>query len=199
MRNIGTFIRIGVAFAIIIGVIFWATNTIRPRTYSGTEMMFAVGGGTVQVTNPSEQATTVQLIGTGSRTFRVTSTVEGLSGSSTREGSTRTHIFEFDLMPGINEFTVSGGNDVNFVGGAGAELQATVNPIRSESQRTILIVAGLVILGALYYASSATQHRWFNTLRRKPAVVTPEADPDNPVGGQGAPIRAYGDNTGKGQ
>lgn len=128
-RNWKTF-KVLFTFAIIIGAIFWAVNTVRPHSFDGTGLNFSVGDGTVSVTNPSEQTASVQLLGSGSRSFRVSSTIEGVSGSSTRQGSgsSSTHLFEFELPSGTSEFTITRGTDVNFIANTATMLQATVNP-----------------------------------------------------------------------
>lgn len=190
------------AFVIVIGVIFWAVNLIRPHSYSGTNLNFGVGSGSVRVTNPSEEPVLVQLAGTGARTFRISSTIEDVSGSSTRQGSgsSSTQLFEFALPPGESEFTITGGTDVNFVANTGTTLNARVNPVSSGTRTSTLIAAAVVVLGALFYASSVTEHQWISILRRKVSPnqdAPPQDTKPTPVvtdGGQGEAARSYGDN-----
>jgi hypothetical protein len=156
------------ALVIAVGAVFWAVNEIRPHSYEGPNLTFSVGDGPVSVTNPSDQGVLVRLIDSGPRTFQVSSTIEGVAGSSTRDRiqNARIHSFEFELPPGTSEFTISNGLDVTFVADTDTQLQATVSPLNSDSRRTTLIVGGVVVLGALFYASRLTRHKWFTTLRR---------------------------------
>jgi preprotein translocase subunit SecE len=194
-----------VAFAmVIIGVIlFWAVDSIRSRSYSGTSLSFDTAGGVITVTNPSADPATAQLTGSGSRSFRVASTIEGVTGSSTRvgTGSTQTHLFAFELPPGTSEFIVSGGTNVRFVADTATELQATVNPMSSESRRNTLIAAAVVVFGALFYASHVIGHQWIKNLRdrvlpSRPDTSKQDTEPTPVVmdGGQGRAARSYGDN-----
>ena len=162
-------LKIVLAFVVIVGVIFWAVDSVRSRSYSGTDLSFDTSGGTITITNPSEEPAPVQFTSSGSRTFRVSSSIEGVTGSSTRvgTGSTRTQQFEFELPPGTSEFTVSGGTDVSFVADTATELQATVNPMSSESRRNTLIAATIVVFGTLFYASNVTRHQWIKSLRHR--------------------------------
>lgn len=190
-------LKVVLAFVVIVGVAFWAVDSIRSRSYNGTNLSFDTGGGIITVTNPSDEPAAAQFIGSGSRTFWVSSTIEGVSGSSTREGtgSTRMHQFEFELPPGTSEFTVSGGTDVNFVADTDTELQATVDPMSSESRRITLIATAVVILGALFYASNVFDHRWLNMLR--PGTIAPDVPASSSVSaseGQGRAARSFGDN-----
>ena len=200
--NWNTF-KVVLAFVVIVGVAFWAVDSVRSRSYSGTNLSFDTAGGTITVTNPAGEPAAAQFIGSGSRTFRVSSTIEGVTGSSTRvgTGSARTHQFEFELPPGTNEFTVSGGKDVRFVADTDAELKATVNPMSSESRRNTLIAAAVVIFGALFYVSNVTGHQWIKSLRHRvlpsrPDTAKQDTEPTPVVidGGQGRAARSYGDN-----
>lgn len=186
--------KIVLAFVVIAGVAFWAVDAVRSRSYSGTNLSFDTAGGIITITNLSDEPAVAQFIGSGSRTFRVSSTIDGVSGSSTRvgTGSTQTQQFEFVLPPGTSEFTVSGGTDVRFVADTATELQATVNPMSSESRRTTLIAAAVVVFGSLFYASNVTRHQWIKSLRHRVLSSRPDTSKQDtkptPVvmdGGQG--------------
>jgi hypothetical protein len=193
--------KVLLAFVIAIGAIFWAFNSTRSQSYSGENLNFEVGGGTVSVTNSADQPIAVQLVGAGSRSFRVSTTIDGVSGSSERQtgDSGVSHLFEFELPPGTSEFTIANGSDVSFVAESDSNLQATVHPQTSGSRQTTMIIALVVILGAFYYASNATGHQWINMLRGKVPVAadttpTPVVVTD---GGQGPAATSYGDNRGR--
>lgn len=186
--------KIVLAFVVIAGVAFWAVDAVRSRSYSGANLSFDTADGIITVTNLSDEPAVAQFIGLGSRTFRVSSTIDGVSGSSTRvgTGSTQTQQFEFVLPPGTSEFTVSGSTDVSFVADTATELQATVNPMSSESRRNTLIAAAVVVFGTLFYASNVTGHQWFKSLRHRVLPSRPDTSKQDtkptPVvmdGGQG--------------
>jgi hypothetical protein len=197
-----TIFKVMFALVVVVGMIFWAVDSIRPLSYSGTDLNFSVGSGPVSVTNPSDQSLSVQMITSGSRSFRVSSTIEGVSGSSLREGTgtTRTQLFEFELPPGKSEFAISSGSDINFVADTSTKLQVTVNPMSDDSRRATIIATVVVVLGALFYASNATGHQWIRILRGRFSSTQSESVQDTrptPVvadGGQGHAPRSYGDN-----
>jgi preprotein translocase subunit SecE len=195
-RNWNIF-KVLLAVVVIVGVSFWAFDSVRSRSYSGTDLGFDTAGGTIVITNLSDEPAAAQFIGTGSRLFRVSSTIEEVGGSSTRietEGA-RTQQFGFELPPGTSEFTISRGVDVRFVADTATELQATVNPMTNESRRNALIATAVVILGALFYASNVFDHRWLNMLR--PGTIAPDVPSSPSVSAsesQGAAARTYGDN-----
>lgn len=206
MKRYWKTIKVLFAFAIIFGTIFWAVKTVRPQSYSGANLSFAVGSGSVNVTNPSELSLPVQLVSTGTRTFRVSGTIDAVSGSSTRQGSgsSSTQLFEFELPSGTSEFTVSRGTNVNFLANTTTMLQATLNPVSDETFKAIVIAAVVVVFSSLYYASNATEHYWISWFRSQFAsiIVEPSADTE-PIatirdGGQGSAPRSYGDNRASG-
>lgn len=196
-------LKVALAFVAIAGVTFWAVDSVRSRSYSGTNLSIDTVGGIITITNLSDDPAAAQFTSSGSRTFRVSSTIDEVTGSSTRvgTGSTQIHLFEFELPPGTSQFTVSGGTDVRFVADTATELQATVNPMSSESRRTTLIAAAVVVFGALFYASNVTRHQWIRSLRHgvlpsRPATSKQDTEPTPVVmdGGQGRAARSYGDN-----
>lgn len=194
------------ALAIILGAIFGAVKTVRPQSYSGENLSFVVGSGSVNVTNPSELSIPVQLVSTGYRSFRVSSTIDTVSGSSIRQGSgsSSTHLFEFELPSGTSEFTVSRGTDVKFMANTTTLLQVTANPVTDKTLRTIVIATLAVVIGSLYYASNATDHYWPNWFRSQFAsidvVSSGDTEPAAVIrdGGQGTTPRSYGDNRASG-
>lgn len=190
--------KVLLALALIVVAFFWAVDSVRPRSYSGSGLSFGIGSGPVMVTNPADEPVSVQLAGTGTRSFSVTSTIEGLPETSTREGTGRntTQLLDFTLPPGTSEFTVARGTNVNFVADADTNLEATVQPQGADEARTTLIIAAVVILGALFYISRTNDHRWINVLRQKSPeeAVTPLVESPAVAHGQGRTIRAYGDN-----
>jgi hypothetical protein len=186
--------KILIASLLIVVALFWTFDSLRTRSYSGTNLNFGVGGGVVTVTNPSEESIPVQLIGSGTRSFSLTSSIEGVEGNSTRQGTGREsqQLFEFSLPAGVTEFTVVRGEGVNFVSTTDTRLSAVANPVTPDMFRGTLIAAVVVVLGAIFYISSATGHRWLRALRGvQPAPVPVPVAVD---AGQGRAMRAYGDN-----
>jgi hypothetical protein len=191
--------KVLIASILAIAVIYGAASAVLPRSYSGANLSFGTGSGTITMTNPSEESVLVQLIGSRYSSFSVSSPTEGVSGSSQKigSGSSFTHVFEFELPPGISKFTVVRGSDVNFVADTATRLKATVQPLAQNETRMTLILAAVVVLGALFYISRATGHRWISRLRRVAAPLQgaqPVPVTANPTGGQGRTIRSYGDN-----
>lgn len=168
-------LRVIIAAVVIVGVIVWAVDSVRARSYSGNDLNFVVGRGPVTVTNPSDQPVPVQLLGKGSRSFSVTSTLENVTGSSTMEGtgSNRSQLFAFELPPGDSEFTVvrstNATTEVNFVADTDTRLAAVAQPLKTDDTRNTIIVAVVVVLGALFYMSHTTGHLWISASRRKAA------------------------------
>lgn len=190
------------AFVFAAGIIFWAFDSVHSSSYSGRSLNFNVQGGIVNLTNSGAEPVAVQLLGTGSRTFKVTSSIEGVAGSSLREGigTDRSQLFEFDLPPGKSTFSVTGGSNITFVADTGTRIDATVNPMSNDARRTTLIVTAVMVLVALYYASNATNHQWIKIVRHrffsKQDELTQDTKPTAsiPVGGQGHAPHSYGDN-----
>lgn len=163
-------IIVAVMLVAIVAVIYWAVDMVRPRTYSGSNLSFAVGGGHVVVTNLGDAPVPVEMrTQDRASTFRVESTELGLKESASRQGSGREAYYavSFELPPGQAMIDVTRGSGVYFVSGPDARLQAVVSPREAGGVRTILIFAGVVIVIALYYISRATEHRWIGTLRNK--------------------------------
>src|SRR5689334_15598842 len=109
-------LKVIIAIVVIIGATVWAVDSVRSRSYSGTAFTFSVGHGAVTLVNSSDAAVPVQLVGTGSRSFTVATSMDGVAGTSERVGTgrTTTQLFEFSPLPGSTNFTVTGGTDVNF-------------------------------------------------------------------------------------
>jgi hypothetical protein len=164
--------KVVVALVVIIGTTFWAVESVRSRSYSGTHLNFGIGSGPVTLTNPSNEPVPVQLVGTGARSFAISSTMDGISGSSTRQGTGRdtTQLFEFQAPPGVSEFTVARGTNVSLVANTATNLEAVVQSSTASESRTIIIVAAVVVLGALFYISHINGHRWISASRRKAAA-----------------------------
>lgn len=184
------------AFVVIIGIIFWATISTLSKSYTGTDLNFEVGSGAVFVTNPSDQSIPVQFVGTGTRSFRVVSDIEGVSGNSTREGagSTTTQLFELELPSGTSEFVIERGTNVTFITSISSELEATVNPMTADSSRNAIIAATVVIFGLLYYASTVIEHSWIGVLRGKNSNSQHTEPTPIVSSAQGRAPRSFGDN-----
>jgi hypothetical protein len=182
--------RLIIVVVIMVGVVAWVLTSVLPNSYDGTNLSFNVGTGSVTVNNLSDSPAAVQLIGTGTRSFTLSSNIEGVAGTSTREGSgsTSTQLYDLILPPGSSEFTVTRGTNVKFVSSSDTRFEATVQPVSAGESRTLLIVAAVVLLGGLFYVSRSTGHRWMKSLRRQPApapvvaaiplVETPVGDPN---------------------
>lgn len=201
MKSYGKTVKIVLAFVLIVVAVLWAMNSIRSLSYSGANLTFPVGNGVVTVTNPSNQPIPVQLVDAGSRSFSVSSPIEGMPRSSTKQenGTTVSQLVEFTLPPGVSEFTVVRGANVttpvNFVANTDTNLEATAQPQNANDTRTTIIMVALIILGSLFYISRTTDHRWIGILRGQPVPV-PVLKPavESFTNSQGQAIRSFGDN-----
>lgn len=193
-------IKTAAAVVVALAAVFWAAGLLAPQTYSGANITFVVRSGPVAVTNPSTENVTAQLVTTGGRAFSVSSTTEGITGTSTRTGtgSSSTQLFEFQLPPGLSEFTVTNGTtatrDVNFVASPDTRLDVVVQMQNAGESRLTLIVALVVIAIALFYISQVNEHRWLRTILRTPVAPVIAPIPVASDAGQGPTIRSYGDN-----
>lgn len=162
--------KVLVALVVIAGTFLWVVDSVRFRLYSGTQLNFAIGHGPVTVTNSSSESVPVRLVATGTRSFTVSSNVEDVSGTSTQQGTGRdsTQLFEWASPPGISEFTVARGTDVNFVTNTPSQLEATVQLLSAGEVSTTMITAVVIILAALFYIVRTTRYNWItdSTTRR---------------------------------
>jgi hypothetical protein len=168
-----TKIQVIVAALIIIGAGYWGYVSTRSYHYSGSNIMFPVGGGHAVVRNTSDQPLEIEMrSGERVASFRISSPELGLSQASKRQGTGREafHNVIFDIPPGQTRVEVISGSDVRMIARGDTRIEATVVPISANSVRWILILSGGVIVWALYYMSSATGHRWIGALRGKPAA-----------------------------
>jgi len=163
-------IRLIIALLIMVGMVAWAINRVRDRSYSDSSFAVNVGSGSIVVTNPGSEPIPVSMRSEG-RTgmFRIESEDLGLAVNAKRQNSGRVSYFavQFDLPPGQATIDVVRGSDVLFVSGSDQRLNAVVTPMSESSARAILILTGMVELAALYYISGRFEHRWIGALRRR--------------------------------
>ncbi len=166
-------LKTGLAAVVIVAAIFLATSAVRPTTYSGLGLNFLVGKGAVTVTNASKDTIPVQLVGTGSGSFVVTSKTDGVAGTSVKQttGSTTSQLLEFGQPSGVSTFSVAKGTNVKYVAGADARLQASVQPMTDDESRNIGLAAIVVILAAVYFISAQTEHSLARKLLRRELLV----------------------------
>ena len=171
--------KVLVALVLMVGASTWAADSIRSTSYSGANLNFSVGTGTVTMTNPSSEAIPVRLTGTSNRSFSLSSTIEGVPRSSTREGTA-----SFDLPPGVSEFTIVRGSDVNFIADTNTHLEAAVHTANSGTKVKVLVVC---VLGALFSMSYTAEHRWICKLLGKEPARKLHSMPD--IGEQDVDMR----------
>ena len=177
------------AVAVMLVVTVWTVTSMRSTSYSGTNLNFIVGTGTVTMTNPSSDAIPVSLSGRSSRSFSVSSTIEDMPRGSTREGTA--YLIEFELPSGVSEFTVTRGLDVKLIADTDTELEATVHAANNGTK--IKVLAGVIIAG-LAFISYTTEHHWiYKLLGREPASKLHYVPS---TGEQNIDMRAPGDNRG---
>lgn len=183
--------KIIVAIVLMIGAIAWTVDSTRSTSYSGSNLDFEVGNGTVMMTNPSSELIPVQLVATSNRSFSVSSTIDDMPLSSVRDGERPNliNLIEFELPPGESEFTITRGSDVNFMADTNTSLEATV---QAANIGTKIQVLGVFLLVALLYMSFTTEHRWLYTLLGRERASRLHSKPY--TGEHDADMRAYGDN-----
>ena len=184
--------KVLVALVLMVGAIAWTANSIRSTSYSGANLNFSAGTGTVMMTNPSSESIPVRLSSASNRFFSVSSTIDGVPRSSTRGAGAS--LIEFELPPGVSEFTIVRGSGVNFIADTDTNLEATVHAANTGTK--IKVLAG-VILVALFFISYTTEHRWLYKLLGKEPASKLHSKPY--TGEQDTDMRAYGDNRGKGR
>jgi hypothetical protein len=165
-----TKIQVVIAVLIMIGAAYWSLTSIRSYNYSGTNIMFPVGGGHAIVRNTGDAPIPVEMrSGERVASFRIASTELGLTASSKRQGSGRDafHAVTFDLPPGQARIDVISGSGVMMISRSDTSIEATVTPVAASTVRWILILSGGVIVWALYYISRVTEHRWIAALRNR--------------------------------
>lgn len=163
--------KVVVVLVVLFGTIIWGITSLSPLSYSGTNVEFSTGNGSVWVTNPSDKSLPVEIVGTGTRSFTFSNITLDTSSSSIREGTGRaaTQSFVFSLPPGSSEFTIVGGNNVNFLSNSDTRLEASVSPVTADEFRDQLILIAVIILGLLFFLSSMNDHRWISASRRQKA------------------------------
>jgi len=164
----GKKIRMVVALALAVFMLFWTFNQIRERSYSGSQIAFHVGNGSVVVNNRGQEPVPVQMRAIGHMaTFRVESRAINLAETSRRQSiaGTSYHVVSFELPPGQTAVEIVRGSKVMFVSSSSQRIDATVTPMNASSTRTTLIFSGIVILGSLYYLSRQVDHQWVGTVR----------------------------------
>lgn len=183
--------KVLVAIVLMVGAIVWTVDSTRSKSYSGTKLDFEVGNGPVTMTNPSSESIPVQLVAASNRSFSVSSTIDSIPRASVREGTSPniTNVIAFELPPGVSEFTITRGSDVNFVADTDTNLEATIHATNNSTKVRVLVV---FLLATLFYISYATKHRWLYTLLGREPASKLHSKPY--TGDQGGDIRSYGDN-----
>ena len=184
--------KVLVALALMVGAIVWTANSIRSTSYSGANLNFSAGTGTVTMTNPSSESIPVRLSNASNRSFSVSSTIDGVPRSSTRGADAS--LIEFELPPGVSEFTIVRGSGVNFIADTDTNLEATVHAANTGTK--IKVLAGIIVV-ILFFISYTTEHRWLYKLLGKEPASKLHSKPY--TGEQDTDMRAYGDNRGKGR
>ena len=172
-------LRVVIALLIVMGVAYWAFSSIQQQTYSGTELSFVMGGGPVVINNAGDEPVQAQLKATGTRgAFGVSSSVLDANVNAAREGTGANSVFTVDLElpPGTSEVSLTRGSNVIMTINANEPVEAVVHPQSQDGTTATLVAAAVVILGALFYASSATKHGWLRGLRSRGAAPATRTD-----------------------
>jgi hypothetical protein len=161
--------KVLVALTLMVGAIALAAYSIRSKSFDGANLNFEVGSGMVTMTNPSTNPIPVKLANTSIRSFSVSTTIDDVPSISVRDGERPNviNLIEFELPPGVSEFTITRGSEVSFIADTTTNLEATVQAANISTKIQLLAV---FLLGALFYMSYTTEHRWiYKLLGREPA------------------------------
>lgn len=159
-------LRVIIGVLLIVGVVYLAATAVLPTSASGREVVVESSSGSVTIENGSDSP--VMAVMSGRNAFRVTvSGDEPTELASARSGSGRSiaQVIETELPPGPVVLTISRGSDVSFQLTSEANLSVTAEPRNAGDTQSVLLFAGFVVLGLLYYISNATGHRWLRQLR----------------------------------
>lgn len=172
-------IRLGLIIGIAIAAlaIWWAVDSSRIRSYTGTEVAIGIGSGSVAIRNLSETNVPVALTSMGTRgTFTIASGDPAFAGASARQGSgrTATHTIMLDVPPGEHEFRVSRGSNVSLYYNGPATVDVIVNPQSEGEARTTIIGAIVGVLLGLYLASRSLGHPWLRRGRQDDDLSDPD-------------------------
>ncbi len=155
-----------IGLVLIVGVLYVAVTSVMATSASGREISVWSSSGSVALENSSDEP--VMAVMTARSTFRVNvSGDEPTELVSARAGTGRnvTQTIETELPPGPAVLTITRGSDVTFRFASEANLEATATPRNESDTQSLLLFAGVIILGLLFYVSNATQHGWLKSVR----------------------------------
>ena len=160
--------KILAALIVLVSGFLWGVQSLRTRSYNASDVNFAIGSGSVRITNSSSDSVPVQLIGTGTRAFSITSSSDELSGTSIRQdsGSQATQLLEFDLPIGASEFSIVDGVEVRFVATAIEPLEVSLQPLNAKESQVTLLATVIIMMGAILAIFYMTRQYWISRLRR---------------------------------
>src|SRR5690606_4095393 len=120
-------IKVAVGVLAILAAVYWAVTSVIPINYTGSNIMFPIGGGHVVVRHSGSEAIPIEIrSGERAATFRVESPAIGLAQSATRQGSGRNAFYSvhFDLPPGETRIDVTRGSGLNFISRSDTRIEA---------------------------------------------------------------------------
>ncbi|MBE2271944.1 MAG: hypothetical protein IAE80_27160 [Anaerolinea sp.] len=156
--------------AVVIAVlaVVWAVSSVQQQSYTGTDLTFGIGSGTVAINNVSDASSEARLTSTGTRgAFTVTSSAAEAPILAVREGSGRNLVYvaTLELPPGITEINLTRGSNVNMEITGGNQMEVTVTPQSPSEQSTTLLVAAVVVVAAIAYTLFSSRQTWMGMLR----------------------------------
>lgn len=158
-----------IAGVLLIGVLAWAYDTVRTRSYNGTDLTFELGGGSTVLFNNADNAAEARLSSTGSRgAFTIRSSSADTPITSAREGSGRNlrHVAVVPLPPGSTELVITRGGSITAQATSVAPLEVTVTPQSQTTTTTTLVFAFIVAAACLFYIVYSTADLWRRFIRR---------------------------------
>lgn len=160
-----------VPLIVIVAVLVWAFDSTRIRTYTSQNTNIGLGSGVVTLTNPADEAASVELSASGTRgAFSIIGSITDNSAvNSVREGSGRNveHKVTLDLPPGESTLRVARGSGVTMNISAASPVAVVVNPFSEGDLQSTAVVALVVILVMLFIMSNSVQHKWIGWVRQR--------------------------------
>lgn len=139
-----------IALTVIAVTALWAFETVRQRTFTGAEVQFTVGTGSVALMN---NTTPIRAILTSDQPFTVLGTGFRASSTLTNAGARAGYVYRYagTIPPRRTELRIVHGANVTFHLRADDTIQATVTPLNPEDTRDAVLLRGGIALASLVF------------------------------------------------
>ncbi len=139
-----------VVLTVIAITLLWAFEAIRQRTYTGSEVQFTVGTGSIALMNNNAP---IRAILTSHQPFTILGAGFRASSTLTSAGARENYVYRFAgaIPPRSTQLRIVHGANVTFHLRADDTIQVTVTPLGAEDTRDILLLSGSIVLGSLIF------------------------------------------------